>query len=243
MKTRRYKFVCVMATLAALSIGAANKIRLGPPPDATPHLARVREAATKATGEVAGMIVKPGHLPRQAFELLRPNVLEARSYTNLANNDTFSVLLVHCGDIADMGAHYPPACYPGSGFTVVSTTPMPLELNGRTLNGVEYELQPSRSDDREGFRIWNCMFLPNGTSTYLPKQLRRAARLDNMRHYGSGQIQVLVRTSLELEQRTAIYHDALRIYEPAIVAMMSDPRGAGAATTETFHEPQQAGWP
>lgn len=224
MRTRRYDVLCLVATLAALSVGAANKIRLGPPPDAEPHLARVREAAGQVTGTVPGMIVKPAQVPRQAFDLLRPNVLESRAYTNLATNDAFSVLLVHCGDIADMGGHYPPACYPGSGLKVISTTPMPLDLDGQTLNGVEYELQPSRQDGRESTRIWNCMFLPNGSSTHDPGELRRFALLGNVRYYGAGQIQVLVRASLDPERREAIYDQALRIYAPAIDAMLSDPR-------------------
>ena len=172
------------------------------------------------------MIVRQGHLPRQAFELLRPNVLEARDYTDLSSSQQFSVLLVHCGDINDMGAHYPPACYPGSGLKVVQTDPMPLTLGDATLHGVEYELSPSRAGDREPIRIWNCMFLPDGSSTYEPSTLRRYARLGNVRYYGSGQIQVLVRASIGPDQRLALYRRALAIYEPAILQMLSDPRTA-----------------
>ena len=231
MKKSSYEIGCVLITLLALSLGAANKIRLGPPPDAKPHLERVRDATGRVTGEVPGMIVTQGHLPRQAFELLRPNVLEARTYVELASNRSFSVLLVHCGDIKDMGAHSPPACYPGSGLKVVDTRPMPLELNGRVLNGVEYELQPSGHDDRGPLCIWNCMFLPGGTTTYDPVDLRHHARANNLRYYGSGQVQVLVRATENATDRIASYRQAISIYQTAIDQMLSDPRKPSVAAT------------
>ena len=65
---------------------------------------------------------------------------------------------------------------------------------------------------------------PDGSSTYEPSTFRRYARLGNVRYYGSGQIQVLVRASMDLDQRLALYHRALAIYERAILPMLSDPR-------------------
>ncbi len=233
MTSRRYDLSCVLITLALLGGAMANKLRLGSPPDAEPHLARVREAAQQVTGEVPNMIVRQGHVPRQAFELLRPNVLDARDYTDLASSVNFSVLLVHCGDIADMGAHYPPACYPGSGLKVTVNGLMPLELSGGVLHGIEYHLEPARDSDREPFCLWNCMFLPDGSSTYLPAELRRYARIGNVRYYGSGQIQVLVRASLDRAQRVAVYEQALSIYRRAIEAMLSDPRRESTLHGET----------
>lgn len=221
---RRYETLCVLATLVALGIGAANKLRLGSPPDAAPFLQQVRTEAAKALGNIPGFVVQRGQLPRQAFELLRPNVLESRAYTEIASGAAFTVLLVHCGDVNDMGAHYPPACYPGSGFKVTQTNPMPLELAGLSLNGVEYHLNPSRFDERSPICIWNCMFLPGGESTYSPNDLRARTRTGNLRYYGSGQIQVLVSSSLSEKQRQEIYQAAIAIYEPAIRAMLSDPR-------------------
>ncbi len=218
--------LCVAVALLALSVGAANKIRIGPPPDVKPHLDQVRLAAAQVGGEVAGMIVKHGQVPRQAFDMLRPNVLETRMYTDLASGLSYSVLLVHCGDISDMGAHYPPACYPGSGLKVTATTPMPLDLRGRSLNGVEYELKPSRIDERAPIRIWNCMFLPGGASTYEPQTLRRYVRRTGLRYYGAGQIQVLVPASLDESQRVTIYEQVLNLYAPAIDVMLSDPQAS-----------------
>jgi hypothetical protein len=185
----------------------------------------VRHAALKASGEVPGMIVQPGKLPRQAFEMLRPNVLEARQYTSLSTGTTYSVLLVHCGDVNDMGAHYPPQCYPGSGMRVTTSSPMPLAFPDGELKGVEYRLEPSRLDERSPIYLWNCMFLPGGTTTHEPSDLRLRGRTANLRYYGAGQIQVLVSATLSPEQRLAIYREALSIYESPIRVMLTDPRG------------------
>jgi hypothetical protein len=225
----RYELTCVLAALVVLAAGAANKIRLGAAPDAAPFLLHVREAASRVTGDVPGMSVKRGRLPRQAFEVLHPNVLESRTYTDLADGTTFSVLLVHCGDVNDMGAHYPPACYPASGLTVTDTAPMELAMGELTLSGVEYTLDPSRIDERTPIRVWNCMFLPGGISTYEPATLRKRGRTDNRRYYGAGQIQILVDASIPEARRRAIYKEALAVYEPVLRGMLSDPRKPFAA--------------
>lgn len=226
MLSRRDIF-CLLATLIVLTGAAVNRYRLGPPPDAQPYMDRVRAIATRVVGETQSMIVRPGTLPRQAFESLRPNVLESREYTDVARGWRFSVLLVHCGDINDMGAHYPPACYPGQGLKVVDTQAMPMDLAGRSLAGVEYTLQPSRIDERQPLCIWNCMFLPGGTTTHEPPVLRMRGRTGNLRYYGAGQIQVLVPANTPQSVRLAIYQEALSIYQPVIEAMLSDPQAAG----------------
>lgn len=223
MRKATYEALCLAGTVVALSLGMANRIRIGPPPDASAHLERVRDVARSVTGEVRGMIVRQGQVPRQAFEMLRPNVLEARTYTDLSTNLHYSVLLVHCGDITDMGAHYPPSCYPGAGMKLAEARPMPLELAGVLLNGFEYEFRPMREGDREPIRIWNCMFLPRGTTTHEPTDLRRSARVDDLRYYGAGQIQVLVRATASEADRLACYRQALSQYAPVIAQMLSDP--------------------
>ena len=233
MRPKARDLLCILATLSILSIGAANRLRIGSPPDAKPHLEQVKAAAMSVLHRpVPGMVVASTALPRQAFDMLNPNVLDSRTFDDLTTGRSFSVLLVHCGDVNDMGAHYPPECYPGSGLRVTNVEPMPLELAGRTLQGVEYTLEPSRLDQRSPIRIWNCMFLPGGTTTHEPLALRLRTRSGSARYYGAGQIQVLVSAALTHEQRIANYREALAIFEPAIEAMLTDPQKAPQAQTD-----------
>jgi hypothetical protein len=62
-----------------------------------------------------------------AQQLLRPNKLLQREYVHDFTGETFSLLIVHCADVRDMMGHYPPKCYPSSGW----------DLDGKSEDQIE----------------------------------------------------------------------------------------------------------
>jgi hypothetical protein len=57
-------------------------------------------------------------LPPAAIEMLRPNAVLSRDYRRLGDPARISVSIIHCGDVRDMGSHYPPICYPAHGWSL-----------------------------------------------------------------------------------------------------------------------------
>ena len=59
-------------------------------------------------------------VPPEAQELLRPNAIFSRRFQRPGEIGVH-VLVVHCSDARDMIGHYPPICYPSSGWVSTIT--------------------------------------------------------------------------------------------------------------------------
>lgn len=229
--TRGFRFADVAiigATVMVLLLGMVQRYRIGPAPDAAPFLQNVQRAAaavvaSETSGAAASTLIgAESKLPRAAYDLLSPNVLMSRQYRDIATNHSFGVALVHCGDARDMLAHYPPVCYVGNGFRMLSSAPMPLKLaDGSTAPGVEYEFQFGRIDGPPPVRIWNVILMADDVRVSDMEGMRKQAFSSNARFYGAGQLQIIVSADYSEDERRAIYAQAIALYEPAIRAMLA----------------------
>jgi len=211
-------------TLLLLCAGGFQKFRIAPRSDTGPYLAAIRHAAAGIPLINSTLIGADQPVPQAAVDLLKPNVLMSRSYTDFSNNTGFAVVVVHCADARDMFAHYPPRCYAAQGWRVVNATPTTRILNGLTLPGIEYEFASQRLDGPMGMQIFNTMLLADGAVRVDMDDMQNRALADNMRWFGAGQIQIIVPSSLSPEQRLERYDQALTLFEPAIRSILSDPR-------------------
>jgi len=55
--------------------------------------------------------------PPQVESMLKPNRILHRGYINDRASERVRVVIVHCPDVRDMRGHYPPNCYPATGWT------------------------------------------------------------------------------------------------------------------------------
>jgi hypothetical protein len=80
--------------------------------------ARIRLAFESVPLRLGDWIGEDQPLPPAAVEMLRPNAVLSRDYRRLGDPARISVSIIHCGDVRDMGSHYPPICYPAHGWSL-----------------------------------------------------------------------------------------------------------------------------
>lgn len=165
-----------------------------------------------------------------AVELLRPNKLLQRDYTHPITQTSFSVLIVHCGDVRDMMGHYPPVCYPSNGWDVDSVSG---ETIGRSEGGpipiTRYHV--SRDDGSVEFSrvIANTFVVPRAD-----EPLGRDDRaLDNVTRtrwssgLGAAQVQIITDAKMDEATRQRIERSVADRLEGLIGAVANGREGEG----------------
>jgi len=131
-----------------------------------------------------------------AIELLRPNAILSRSYRRLEDGFSLSLLVVHCTDARDMGGHYPPICYPKSGWDRRGDTQdssATIEINGKPIPMRLYEFRRlDKWGTEQRLRVLNAFVLPNGHTTVALADVRRQADRPTVSRHGVAQIQVVM---------------------------------------------------
>lgn len=220
--------VALLLAALALALGAAHRLRLAPPPDNDPYFARVRTAAFADPPTVDGLRPVEAPVPEAAINMLRPNVLLSRAWRppeGTEDLDAFATLFVHCGDMRDLFGHYPPNCYPGVGWTLVGARPVTIEVPGLpALTGVEYRFDMPGRDDARPMRVANVFLAPGVAPLPDFRALQSTLDFASGGNWGAAQLQVLVPESLTDDERAAAYGRAARLHEPAIRAVLADPR-------------------
>lgn len=213
--------VCATAIVAAMLMGGI---------DARPVRgvdAYHRSAAT-VIGEVpyrigdwVGLDIDP---QAPAVTLLKPVKILQRKYTNLKDGRWFSMLIVCCTDVRDMVGHYPPRCYPASGWTATGSTSTSFIIGYESIEAVVYGFDRSVDGIRQGMMIYNYFILPTDPQPYTPdmKRLNAYAQQANAARIGATQFQVMIPgTKPSDETRTT----AAQVIESLIPAMQIIAKG------------------
>ena len=129
-----------------------------------------------------------------AVELLQPNKLMQRRYTNTDTGEWFELLIVHCGDVRDMIGHYPPVCYPAHGWTLEKKDYVGVQIEGIALNAAVYDFTRDRELTTDSIVVTDVFALPASDDDSFGPDLaliERAGRFRNRARLGSAQIQVI----------------------------------------------------
>lgn len=144
---------------------------------------------------------------RAAVELLRPNIILSRRYTDTRNR-VCSVLIVQCANSRDMVGHYPENCYPSSGEPMVEKTPRDWQIGDVTITGTEYTFERFS----RGQPVRRCVYsflvvpgLPNHGIVRDIKGVNKAAENYQRRHFGAAQFQFVMPADYPLEDRDRIF--------------------------------------
>lgn len=219
MRTRpRLKLIPLFAALALL-VGLALETYSRPrPSEAEPYHARVRAAAAELPAQIGpweGKRVKP---TRAARELLNPNVIYQRLYTNANNGQQVSVLIVHCKDARDIAGHYPPVCYPAHGWEQRSAERFEGEVAGQELHGTQYRF--ARSAFGSGSMIVHNLIVMPGRIVPDMDQVEKLAGSYVRRFYGAAQVQVVFQgADMTPRERERIFRTMVRAHMPVIEAI------------------------
>jgi hypothetical protein len=203
--------------LCAVMLGGMvlEKSRHLKPADAAAYHARVREAVMamdltigdREHGLWVGQDVKQ---PDAAVQLLRPNVILSRKYTDTTTKTSYGnrdcqVLIVQCWDSRDMVGHYPENCYPNAGETLLHKEPRDWQLGDRLITGTEYTFEGYERGHPVRHVVYNFLFAPGQGIVRDIKGVNKAAEDYQWRHFGAAQFQFVMDDTLSREARDEIF--------------------------------------
>jgi hypothetical protein len=220
--------------LAALSQALPNRVTFD-------ERTAARQAEIKAAMETAPFIIgdwmgqqpnSENDVPREAQKLLRPNAILNRWYRQ-PGGIALHLLVVHCSDARDMLGHYPPICYPSSGWVDL---PMDgevdtfLAVGDHRLPVRAYKFRRVNENGTEtSLRIFNAFVLPDGTVTRDIGAINRQSERLAVSVKGVAQVQVISAAGVSAETAAAAAGDLLAGLDDLLAAL-----GVGQGET---HDP------
>jgi hypothetical protein len=147
--------------------------------------------------------------PKAAVELLRPNIILSRRYTNTSDQDKFrtricDVLIVQCWNSRDMVGHYPENCYHNTGETLVEKRPRKWQIGERQIIGTEYIFERYSRGQPLRRCVYNFLVVPGEGPLrgIVPdiKAVNKAAEDYQWRHFGAAQFQFVFQAN-EVDSR------------------------------------------
>lgn len=182
-----------LTVLALLGMSHALPNRVEPNPLAEVRKQEVATAMQAVPFFIGRWVAEEAALPREAQKLLRPNAMFSREFQT-TDGPPVRVVVIHCGDARDMIGHYPPICYPSSGWVqAAAPRDVTLQVNGRDFPVCEYRynLLTNQSGGRgEAVRIFNAFILPDGRVTADIGDIHRQSDRMSVAVQGVAQLQV-----------------------------------------------------
>lgn len=129
-----------------------------------------------------------------AQELLRPNRVVQRQYRHRLSDHSFGVLIVHCRDARDMRGHYPPVCYPASGWSLSNVDQLDIEFGGEAFPAREYGFERRVRGLDQTLSTLNFFILPSDGDPVIVAgmdELMRARQTRLAPGLGAAQVQIL----------------------------------------------------
>lgn len=187
------RFAPLVAGLAILGAMIHAPFRVKAHPGAGDYMDRVKLEAEQLPYMIGPWLGRDVEVPPAAVQLLRPNVLLQRQYTNMETQHTVSLLFVHCGDSRDMQGHYPPICYPAHGWTPQEAQDVAVEISGAAFPARRYTFARERERGRTEMTVVNFFVMPSGEIQVHRdiSAVNRAAQSATAAGLGSAQIQLV----------------------------------------------------
>lgn len=166
--------------------------------------AAIREAMEGAPYRIGNWMGTEVALPPAAIRLLHPNAALGRRFSLGETGMSLSLLIVHCTDARDMRGHYPPVCYPSSGWSFEGPPPgrpSALMIEGRRVPVRMYEFRRIEGGSESSIRVFNLFILPDGATTPDLERISWLSERLALSTQGVAQMQIV--TSLEVGEQQA----------------------------------------
>lgn len=182
------------------------------------YLAAVSEGIGAIPYRIGGWIGADVEAQAPAVRLLKPNKLLQRRYLSDTGADGFSLLVVHCSDVRDMQGHYPPMCYPASGWTLDAVTPADFAMGAISTPCRIYSLLRLRDGVAQYMTILNFFVVPSQTESLAPDMgaLNRAASSLTRSGLGAAQVQLIMAGDVAPDRILKLMEEIAPSLEPAI---------------------------
>ena len=166
-----------------------------------------------------GWIGRQVPLPQSAVKLLNPNATVARHYVNREKGVDATLMFVHCKDARDMAGHYPPVCYPASGWLTQEDIPA-VDYSFDQQQVPVYGFARTDREVESKIAIYSLFALPTGELTTSMRDVRKLSADYQYRQFGAAQLQVVINGDVSVEDHQWIVSDLFRIARPAIEAVL-----------------------
>ncbi len=188
--------------------------------------ARVAEVIESMPIDINGWVGQRVPLPQSAVKLLDPNALVARQYFHTQTGLSATLLVVQCRDTRDMAGHYPPQCYPASGWMESKEHPAQMyPLGDYTLRKYSYHRVAGQAE--RDITVYSLFALPTGELTTSMREVRRLGGDYTYRKYGAAQLQVVIGGDIDPEDHAWILEEMIKIARPSVEAVL-DARAGNA---------------
>ncbi len=202
-----------MITIGVLRVNPGNKAEV----DA--YHERVARVINAMPVDFNGWVGQQVPLPQSAIKLLDPNALVARQYFNAEKNLTATLLIVQCRDTRDMAGHYPPQCYPASGWTESQENSSQMfALGDYTLRKYGYHRVTGQVE--RDIIVYSLFALPTGKLTTSMREVRRLGADYDYRKYGAAQLQVVIGGDVDPADHAWILNEMVQIARPSIETVL-----------------------
>lgn len=172
-------------------------------------------------------------LPAGATEILAASAVVSRRFDELGTSRRAILGLVHCGDVRDMLGHYPPNCYPSSGYMPCEQDhePVVVRIAGAARDAMLYRF---RRVDRDGMQrevtIIGVFVLPGTGFTADMRAVRAGASDRRVSEKGIGQLQVVMDGLVERDEAIAVAEDLVGRLPPGVIAVLVEDVEGGRAS-------------
>lgn len=178
--------------------------------------ARVKAVADDLPRQVGAWSSIDTEVPEAAVALLRPNVLISRRYENDETGRSFALLLVQCADARDMEGHYPPNCYPTSGWTSLGHRSVQSKVADFDAVLMDYLFERQLQDGMESIAVVNMIAVPGDGFVTTMSSIRRLGGTVQDRYYGAAQVQFVFDSRWDKNERLAVVEEFGLALEPLL---------------------------
>jgi len=167
------------------------------------YQANIRRLVDNIPYRVGDWYGKDVPAPPAAVKILRPNALLQRRYTELGTGRTFSLLVVHTEEARDMQGHWPPNCYPASGWELLDTRQTTIETDSAVIPVKDYSFRRTVDGFEQRMNVLGFFVLPGDGADFLTsyQALVRAGRNKATAGLGAAQIQLLSGNDIDDAER------------------------------------------
>ncbi len=155
-------------------------------------------------------------LAAPAIRLLKPNAYYSVRFTDQASRRSFSVSLIQTRYARDMAYHFPPVCYPASGWQLGQTREVRWRAQDGAIDGQEYQFWRIAGDGVYQIRVENFFIMPEGQTQATPGDMTDRNKAPWLDPWGATQVQFIFDGSFSSAERRSLVENFVAQVAPVI---------------------------
>lgn len=194
---KRHRGIAALApmvtTVALIALLFSGRVETVSGEEIDVYQTSIRRLVDKIPYRVGDWFGKDVPAPPAAVKILRPNALLQRRYTELGTGRTFSLLIVHTEEARDMQGHWPPNCYPATGWELLETRQTTIEMDSALIPAKDYSFRRTVDGFEQRMNVMGFFVMPGDGADFLTsyQALVRAGRRKATAGLGAAQIQLV----------------------------------------------------